>query len=234
MSEQYYLIISLVLGSVSAALYLLFRRERAKVKKFEIEMNSISGVPFEKVPEPTQRDEEAYRIIEEERDRIWKSFSTETALTADRVLALSRGLVAKIAAVYYPDAQEPVYQATVLGLLHLLKRVAERIETYLNKFPLTILRDRTIAEMLALHSGYVKVRENPVVKLLGSNVVNTARRLVWSAWNVSNPWFYGRQLVWAAGREAGTRYLLTLILTIVGEEAVQVYRREKPSRPASG
>jgi hypothetical protein len=121
----------------------------------------------------------------------------------------------------------------VLGLLHLFKRVAERLEGYLNKFPLTVLRDRTIAELLLLHSGYVKVKENPMVKLLGNKFVDTARKLLWSAYNVSNPWFYGRQIVWAVGRELGTRYLLTLILTIVGEEAVQLYRT-KTSRIAPG
>ena len=233
MTEHYYPAIALLLLILSAALYLLLRRERAKVKKFELEMTNLSGVPFEKVAEPTLRDEEAYRIVDEERGRVWKNFSSETVLTADYVLAQSRGLVAKIAAVYYPDIEEPVYQVTVLGLLHLFRRVAERLEGYLNKFPLTVLRDRTIAEMLLLHSGYVKVRENPVVKLLGNKFVNTARRLVWSAYNVTNPWFYGRQIVWAVGREMGTRYLLTLILTIVGEEAVQLYRK-KPSPPVSG
>jgi hypothetical protein len=140
------------------------------------------------------------------------------------VLGLSRGLVEKIAAIYHPDIEEPVYQVSVLGLLHLFKRVAERLEGYLNKFPLTVLRDRTIAEMLLLHSGYVKVRENPVMKFLGNKFINTARRLVWSAYNVSNPWFYGRQIVWTVGKELGMRYLLTLILTVVGEEAVLLYR----------
>jgi hypothetical protein len=224
MTEHYYLILALILLIMSTALFLMFRRERAKVRKFELEMTDLSGVPFEKVPEPTPRDDEAYLLIETERGMVWKNFSSETVLTADYVLGLSRGLVAKIAAVYHPDIEEPVYQVSVLGLLHLFKRVAERLEGYLNKFPLTVLRDRTIAEMLLLHSGYVKVRENPVVKLLGNKFVNTARRLVWGAYNVSNPWFYGRQIVWTVGRELGMRYLLTLILTIVGEEAVQLYR----------
>lgn len=233
MTEHYYLILALILLILSTALFLMFRRERAKVQKFELEMTNLSGVPFEKVPEPTPQDEEAYCLIEAERSRVWKNFSSETALTADYVLAQARELVAKIAAVYHPDTEDPVYQGTVLGLLHLFKRVAERIEGYLNKFPLTVLRDRTIAELLLLHSGYVKVKENPVVKLLGNKFVDTARKLLWSAYNVSNPWFYGRQIVWAVGRELGTRYLLTLILTIVGEEAVQLYRT-KSSRTASG
>jgi hypothetical protein len=227
MSEHYYLTIALILLIISTALFLLFRRERAKVKKFELEMTNLSGVPFEKVPEPTLQDEGAYRIVEAERSRVWKNFSSETVLTADYVLALNRELVAKIAAVYYPDAEEPLYQVSVLGLLHLFKRVAERLEGYLNKFPLTVLRDRTIAEMMLLHSGYVKVKENPVVKLLGNKFINTARKLVWGAYNVSNPWFYGRQIVWSVGKELGMRYLLTLIFTIVGEEAVLLYRSKK-------
>ena len=224
MSEHYYLTIAALLFIVSTALFLLFRRERAKVKKIELEMTNLSGVPFEKVPEPTALDEAAYLLLDAERSRVWKNFSSETVLTADYVLALSRELVEKIAAVYYPNTEEPVYQVTVLGLLHLFKRVAERLEGYLNKFPLTVLRDRTIAEIMLLHRGYVQVKENQLLKLLGNKFVNTARKLLWGAYNVSNPWFYGRQIVWAVGKELGMRYLLTLILTIVGEEAVLLYR----------
>jgi len=41
------------------------------------------------------------------------------------------------------------------------------------------------------------------------------------------PWYYGRQIAWTVGKELGLRYLLTLIITIVGEEAVLLYRRGK-------
>jgi len=234
MIEHYYLLLlALILLMFSAALFVLFRRERAKVRRFELEMNDLSGVPFEKVPEPTPCDDQAYRIIEEERARVWKNFSSETVLTADHVLGLSRELVVKIARVYHPGIEEPAYQATVLGLLHLFKRAAERLEGYLNTFPLTLLRDRTIADMLLLHSGYAKLREHPVTKLLGNKLVNSARRLIWGAYNVSNPWFYGRQIVWAVGKELGMRYLLTLIITIVGEEAVLLYRGTASRRPGT-
>ena len=226
MSEHYYIIIIALVLAISCLLLVLVRRERARMRKFEQEMMNLNKVPFEKIEEPTPEDEEAYRIIEEERKRIWKNFSSDTELTVEYVLSLSRELVRKIAAVYYPEKEEPLYQASVAGLLHLVRRVTERMEGYLNTFPLTFLRDRTIADMLVLHRGYKKVKESPLVKILGNKFVDMGRKIAWGAYNVSNPWYYGRHIVWAVGKEVGMRYLLTLIVTIAGEEAVLLYRKK--------
>jgi hypothetical protein len=227
MLENISTIILIVLIVLCCVVLLLARRERRKIQKFEQEISSLSGVPFEKLETTTPLDDEAYRLIEEERRRIWKSFSADTEFTAEYVFSLSRDITRKIAAIYFPDKQEPLYQATVHGLLHLFKRVTERVEGYLNKFPLTMVRDRTIEDMIVLHSGYKKIKESPIGKILGNKFVTMARQIAWGAYNVSNPWYYGRQLVWAVGREAGIRYFLTLIITIVGEEAVLLYRSKK-------
>jgi hypothetical protein len=47
----------------------------------------------------------------------------------------------------------------------------------------------------------------------------------WLAYNILNPWFWGRKLAYTSAREITFRYLLTWIVTIVGEEAMTVYGR---------
>ena len=111
-------------------------------------------------------------------------------------------------------------------MLHLVRRVMERIGGYLNRVPLNMVRDRTVEEILYLHRGYKRLKESKVTQMLGNRFVNTARKLAWGAYNVTNPWYYGRQIAWTVGKELGLRYLLTLIITIVGEEAVLLYRRK--------
>jgi hypothetical protein len=44
-------------------------------------------------------------------------------------------------------------------------------------------------------------------------------------YNALNPWYWGRKAVFTAGKEGTLRYLLTVIITIVGEEAVLVYSK---------
>lgn len=227
MADNYYTLILLLLLIIFCVLLLLVRRQRVKMNKLAAETMTLAGVPFEKIAPTTPEDEEAYRIIQEERKKIWKDFSSDTALTVERVLFLSKGITGKIAAVYFPESEEPVYQATMAGLLHLVRRVAERMEAYLNKFPLSFLKERNVKDMLLIHNGYQRVIGSRFAKIMGNKFVTLGRKLVWSAYNVSNPWYYGRQVVWAAGKEVGLRYLLTLIVTIVGEEAVLLYRRSK-------
>ena len=100
---------------------------------------------------------------------------------------------------------------------------------YLNRFPLAFLKDRNVRDMLLIHSWYKKVTESRLAKILGNRFVNMGRRIVSAAYNISNPWYYGRQIIWTVGKEAGIRYFLTLIVTIVGEEAVLLYRKGKKS-----
>ncbi len=50
-----------------------------------------------------------------------------------------------------------------------------------------------------------------------------AGNTVWSAFNASNPWYWGRKVAYKASREAGLRYFYALIVSQVGEEAVRVY-----------
>jgi hypothetical protein len=118
-----------------------------------------------------------------------------------------------------------VYQATVEGLVHLMHRITERLAVYLGKFPLSMLRDRTVDDLLRLHAGYRRVIENRFTRCIRSRFAGVARTFLWSAYNATNPWYYGRQLLWSAGKQAGIRYLLALVVTIVGEEAVLLYRQ---------
>jgi uncharacterized membrane protein YebE (DUF533 family) len=53
----------------------------------------------------------------------------------------------------------------------------------------------------------------------------TVGKYAWMGYNVLNPWYWGRKVVFTAGREGVFRYLLTVIITVVGEEAVLVYSK---------
>jgi flagellar biosynthesis/type III secretory pathway M-ring protein FliF/YscJ len=90
MAEQQYIIIIILFAIISCLLIVLIWREKKKIKNLEEEMDSLSKVPFQKVTEMTTSDEAAYKIIEEERNRIWKNFSAETVLSVESLFSLSR------------------------------------------------------------------------------------------------------------------------------------------------
>jgi len=211
----------------SVILLLLVRRQQRRMQQFEEQLKDISSVPFEKVTDRTPEDEEAYRIIEEERKNIWNDFSETASLSTEKLMALVGKVTGSIASVYFPENAEPVNQATVEGLVHLIRRVCERLEFCMNTFPLTFLKERTIGDILRVHQGYKKVKNNQLVRFFSNTYVDAARRLLWFGVNAANPWYYGRQIIWSAGKEAAVRYLLTLIVTIAGEEAVLLYRKSK-------
>jgi hypothetical protein len=226
---------SLTLILTAAAVFLsvllvLARKQYRMVRQLQRRIDDLEDVPFEKVFRPTLLDQEAYGIIEQERRRIWKQFSAGGSFSVEDVFSRSRALTERIAAVYFSHSEEPVYQATVEGLVHLMCRISERLASSLTRFPLAILRDRTVQDLMRLHAGYRRVVENRVTRFISSKYVTFGRNLVWSAYNVTNPWYYGRRMLWTAGKEAGIRYLLALVITIVGEEAVLLYRRAHASK----
>lgn len=228
MTDIDYRTIGIALALCAACvLIFLVKRQQSRIQSFEQPPTDLASVPFEKVEQTTPEDETAYHIIEEERKKIWNDFSDTTLFSIENIFSMSKHMTHRIASVYFPGQDEPIYQATVEGLIHLITRVSERLEGYLNKFPLAFLKERTVHDIVRLHRGYKKVAANPVVKFFNNTYVDAARRLLWYGVNATNPWYYGRQIVWTAGKEVVVRYLLTLVITIVGEEAVLLYRKSK-------
>ncbi len=212
-----------------SALLLLRRRNEKHQEELiarEADKEIFKQIELIRVQNPTEQDLQAYALIESERQKIWKSLSTKTSITPRKIYQFSFDLIREIAATYNPDSENPEFQASVSDLLELNYRIIERVRGYLEEFPLNTIKNLNIQDILRYRGYYDRLSELELVKLAKKHkYLYTIGKYAWMGYNVINPWYWGRKVVFTAGKEGTFRYLLTAIITIVGEEAILVYSK---------
>jgi hypothetical protein len=146
---------------------------------------------------------------------------------------MAADLTRDIAAIYYPDTANPVLSASLADLLKLDERIVSRLTTKIQEFPLKAVKDVSIEKILAGKAFYDSKVKNKLEWIKKYKTLYSLGNHAWLAYNAINPWYWGRRLAYTSTREITFRYLLTWIVTIVGEEAMAVYgRREINTRDA--
>ena len=190
----------------------------------ETEQEEFKQIELIRVHNPTEQDLQAYELIESERQKVWKNLLTKTSISPRKIYQLSFDLIREIAAIYNPDVENPEFQASVSDLLELNYRIIERVKEYLEEFPLNTIKDLNIQDILKYKGYYDRLSEFELVKFAKDHkYLYTIGRYAWMGYNVINPWYWGRKVVFTASREGAFRHLLAVIVTVVGEEAVLVY-----------
>lgn len=226
-----YSTIVLLAAALALLLTLLLVRHRNKqhqeiLNARDTATEDLQQIELMRVQNPTEQDQQAYDLIETERQKVWTSLSTKTSIAPGKIYQLSFGLIQDIAAIYYPEDESPIFNASVFDLLELNYRIIERIKEYLDEFPLNTIKDLNIDDVLRYKGYYDRLSDFQLVKLAKDHkYLYTLGKYAWMGYNALNPWYWGRKVVFTAGKEGALRYLLTLIITIVGEEAVLVYSR---------
>jgi len=202
------------------------RKHHEELIAHEKEEEAFKQIELIRVQNPTEQDLRAYDLIESERQKVWKNLLTKTSISPRRIYQLSFDLIREIAAIYNPDVENPEFQASVFDILELNYRIIERIKEYLEEFPLNTIKDINIQNILRYKGYYDRLSEFEPIKLAKQHkYFYTIGKYAWMGYNVLNPWYWGRKVVFTAGREGAFRYLLTVIITVVGEEAVLVYSK---------
>lgn len=207
----------------------LVRRRNHKIQKelqarAEEEVRDLEQIELMRVQNPTEEDVRAYTLIEEERQKVWKSLSVDTSIAPRTIYQLAFDLVRDIAAIYYPDTENPMFKASIFDLLELNYRIIERVKESLDEFPLNTIKDMDIHEILRYKGYYDKITDFKFVKLAQEHkYLYSVGKYAWMGYNALNPWYWGRKVAYTAGKEGTVRYLLSVIITVVGEESVLVY-----------
>ncbi len=187
---------------------------------------TFDQVELIRVQNPTEQDLQAYDLIEAERQQVWKSLGTGTSIAPKKISQLSLHLIQQIAAIYHPDIEAPEFQASIFDLLELNERIIRRLKEYLDDFPLNTIRDVSIQDILKYKGYYDRISEFDLVKLAKKHkTLYTIGQYAWMGYNALNPWYWGKKVIFTAGKEGTLRYLLTIIITVVGEESVLVYSK---------
>lgn len=209
-------------------LLLVHRRNKQQEALIEesIDQETLQHIELIRVQNPSQKDLNAYHLIETERQKVWRQFSTSTSLAPRKIFQHSFDLVTQIAAIYYPDVENPVLQVSLADLVELNERVVSRIQEHLEDFPLNTIKDLKIQDILKYKDYYDALMEFKFVKLAQKHrYLYTIGQYAWMGYNALNPLYWGKKIMFTAGKEGALRYLLTMIITIVGEEAVLVYSK---------
>ena len=174
---------------------------------------------------PAPVDQQACDRIEAKIKTVSRQFSMQTSIAPKKVYEMAADLTREIAAIYYPGIDNPVLQASISDLLQLNERVVTRLNLKVGEFPLKTVKDINIQKILKGKDYYDSKIKNKIEWFKKFERLYKMGNRAWLSYNVLNPWFWGRKIAYTSAKEITFRYLLTWIITIVGEEAMTVYSR---------
>ena len=224
-----------LIALIFVALILIFtlvavRRYNRKQQKEEfdraIEKGDLKQIELVRVQNPSKQDTQAYDLIEDERQKIWTSLSLKTSLAPTKIWRMSLNLIKEIAIIYHPEAEDPQFQASIADLLALNERIVKRVQEYLEIFPLNTIKDFNIQDILTYKKRYEKFSQSMGVRFSKKHkYLYTIGEYAWMGYNTLNPLYWSRKIMFTAGKEGIFRHLLSVVLKVVGEEAVLVYSK---------
>ena len=174
---------------------------------------------------PAPKDQQACDRIESKVRAVGRHFSMSTSIAPKKIYALAADLTKDIAGIYYPAVDQPVLQASISDLLQLNERIVTRLNLKIQEFPLNTIKDFKIQKILQGKDYYDSKIKNKIEWFKKYKTLYRIGTNAWLGYNVLNPWYWGRKIAYTSAREITFRYLLTWIITIVGEEAMTVYGR---------
>ncbi len=218
--SAFFLLVTLttVLTFMGLAWWLRRRFRKMLEQKFQDETE------LDELPPLGPQDLEALGRIKQLRREIWDLPESELQLNVEALNLRAVKVVRSIAAVYYPDSPNPQFEAGLIDLLGLARRVSARLARVSCIGPFRILGNRKISEYQRYYMMYRKINENPVVGFFKKNpILFRMTRWAVNIRNIANPLYWaGREL----SKESYFMALRWFYLTMVGQvgrEAMRVF-----------
>lgn len=235
--DNYSLLALISVEIILIAVLLSVRRHNRKQQKEKldrvIEEDNLQYIELVRVPNPTLQDKKAYDLIEAERKKIWTSFSLKTSFTPKIIWQMSSVLIKEIAAIYHPEAENPQFQASIDDLLELNERIVKQLQGYFEKPPLNNIKNLNIQNVLTIKKRYEKFSQSSGFKFAQKHkYLHPIAKDAWTLLNFMKPWHWYRKVAFTAGKEGLYRYLLSVVLLVVGEESVLVYSKRYTKKEA--
>lgn len=181
------------------------------------------------VEDTRPEDEQALELIRDYRRRYLLKLWPDTPLNFATINELSQSLIKDLAAIYHPEDERPELKASLADLVALYRRVGVRLSSWLETPPLRPLGEVELATLWRLHEAYQQVKNHKVYQFLKRHHLDRAARWLWAAYNVANPWYWGRRAAYTGSRELLARLFLAKVIKVVGEEAIRLYGRRSPN-----
>ncbi|NTW34965.1 MAG: hypothetical protein HGB17_02320, partial [Syntrophobacteraceae bacterium] len=144
-----------------ATRYLVRRRmKRLLIEEIEEEGELDLLTPLE------PRDHEAMAVVKRFRREIWELPDPELQLNIEALNQRAFQVVRAVAAVYHPEKEAPQYEASLLELLQLIRRVVSRLQKIAGVVPFKYLGVRRLSDYQRYYEVYRKINENPILQAL--------------------------------------------------------------------
>jgi hypothetical protein len=176
------------------------------------------------LPSPGPREQESLELIARFREEVWGIPEGELQLALDPLTQRAVAIIRAIGGVYNPDAKQPEYEASLTDTMELVKRVSTRLSRLASTVPFRYLGDRKLSDFQRYYQVYLKINENPVLKILKKNPsLYKAARLVWNVKNMGNPLYWAGRELSREGYFFILRWFYLTFTSEIGKEAIRLY-----------
>ncbi len=175
--------------------------------------------------EPGPADQAALDLIRNWRKTYLWNWWPDSELSFQAVNEMSLELIRQIAAIYYPEEEQPELKASLADLVALHNRVGARLGAWLESLPMRPFKDVELKTILRYHEVYQSVKKHPAYTFMKRHHLDKVARWGWTLYNYANPLVWSSRLAYHGGKEMAARLLLARIVDLVGEEAMLLYGR---------
>ena len=235
--DTYSLIALIFVALILISVLLAFRRHNRKKRQEEIaraiEEGDYQDIELIRLQNPSQKDEQAYELIEGKRQKVLTSFSLKTSLAPRKIWKMSFDLVREIAAIYHPDIEDPQLQASIVDLLDLNERIVKRVKKRVEDFP-NMIKNINIQNVVNSKTRFDEFSQSAIIKFPQNHkyLYSIGKKAWWARTLVKGGWGLVGRLTVTATKEAAYRSLLSVIIYEVGKETIFTYSKRHISKEA--
>ncbi|MHC1729011.1 MAG: hypothetical protein AB9866_23950 [Syntrophobacteraceae bacterium] len=176
------------------------------------------------LPSPGPREQKSMELIAEMREKVWDLPEGELQLGMEALNRRALFIVQAIGAVYYPESEQPEYQASLTDTLELVKRVSHRLTRLSSTVPFKYIGDRKLSDFQRYYGYYQKINDSPVLKLFRNHRnLYKAARLVLNVKNMANPLYWAGKELTREGYFFILRWFYLTFTSEIGKEAIRLY-----------
>jgi hypothetical protein len=195
-------------------------------------MRAVTMLPLNLVGLPREQDVRADRAIKQARDTIAFNWLEKVPFSPSALYEIAYSVTRDVAAVYYPEAKDPMLKASVKSLMDLNLRIARRINKLLSIPPFNMLGAVELSLIMDIKDGADVVKNHPLMQaLLDNPVMDALKKLpfgkIGKALRIARKIRTPMGVALEAGKEITfqglKRLFVSEIVGIVAEEAMRVY-----------
>jgi len=176
------------------------------------------------LPSPGPQEQKAVSIIGRFREEVWEMPESELQLGLEPLTNRAMTIVRAIGSVYHPEARQPEFEASLTDSVELVKRVSTRLSRLAGTVPFKFLGGRKLSDFQRYYQVYLKINENPVLKVLKKNpFLYKAARLVMNVKNMSNPLYWAGRELTREGYFFVMRWFYLTFTSEIGKEAIRLF-----------